>query len=111
MDDSLDRWFDKRFPPLAIYHGGRDFLVLTEPLLDRLQTKDTDVEIIRVEKLDASEVSVAGPFVDRRPQPANFCGFVTQHCDFYWAAEAVEWVYESLRRKSCFPDTRPCFRR
>jgi len=74
MDDSLDRWFDKRFPPLSIYHGGRDFLVLTDPLLDRLNTKDTDVEVIRVEKLDASE-----------------------HCDFYWAAEAVEWVYESLR--------------
>lgn len=20
-----------------------------------------------------------------------------QHCDFYWAAEAVEWVYHSLK--------------
>jgi hypothetical protein len=82
MDDSLDRWFDKRFPPLAIYHGGRDFLVLTEPLLDRLETKDTDVEIIRVEKLDASEVSVAVPSVDRRAQPANFAALLRSTVTF-----------------------------
>lgn len=25
-----------------------------------------------------------------------------QHCDFYWAAEAVEWVYESLRSGCTF---------
>ncbi len=56
MDDSLDHWFDKRFPPLSIYYGGRDFLVLVEPLLDRLKNRDTDVEVIRVEKLDLSEV-------------------------------------------------------
>lgn len=84
MDDSLDHWFDKRFPPLSIYYGGRDFLVLVEPLLDRLKNRDTDVEVIRVEKLDLSE-----------------------HCDFYWAAEAVEWVYESLRQD--IEKTRPRF--
>lgn len=74
LDDSLDRWFDERFPPLSIYHGGKDYLVLTEPLLERLETKEKDVKVIRVEKLDVSE-----------------------HCDFYWAAEAVEWVYHSLK--------------
>ncbi|GHJ88378.1 hypothetical protein NliqN6_4780 [Naganishia liquefaciens] len=74
LDDTLDRWFDDRFPPLSIYYGGRDYLVLTEPLLERLEQKETDVKVIRVEKLDVSE-----------------------HCDFYWAAEAVEWVYHSLK--------------
>ncbi|KAK8844816.1 hypothetical protein IAR55_006666 [Kwoniella newhampshirensis] len=73
LDDSLDRWFDDRFPPLSIYYGGRDFLVLTEPLLERLEKKETDVKVIKVSKLDLSE-----------------------HCDFYWAAEAVEWAYLSF---------------
>ena len=57
LDDTLDRWFDDRFPPLSIYYGGRDYLVLTEPLLERLEQKETDVKVIRVEKLDVSEVS------------------------------------------------------
>lgn len=77
LDDSLDRWFDADFPPLSIYYGGRDFLVLTEPLLERIQTKEKTVKLIRAEKLDLSE-----------------------HCDFYWAAEAVEWVYHSLKGES-----------
>lgn len=73
LDDSLDRWYDDRFPPLSIYHGGRDLLVLTEPLLERLATKEKDVNVIKVTCIDKSE-----------------------HCDFYWAAEAVEWAYESF---------------
>lgn len=35
--------------------GGRDFLVLTEPLLERLEEKEKDVEVIRVKKIDLSE--------------------------------------------------------
>ncbi|WVF69990.1 hypothetical protein IAT40_004775 [Kwoniella sp. CBS 6097] len=73
LDDSLDRWFDDRFPPLSIYHGGRDFLVLAEPLIERMEKKEKDVNVIKVTKLDKSE-----------------------HCDFYWAAEAVEWAYLSF---------------
>lgn len=57
LDDTLDRWFDGRFPPLSIYYGGRDYLVLTEPLLERLEKKEKDVEVIKVTKLDLSEVS------------------------------------------------------
>ncbi|CDZ98439.1 Triglyceride lipase-cholesterol esterase [Phaffia rhodozyma] len=73
FDTSLDRWFDHRFPPLSIYHGGRDLLVLTEPLLKRLEEKEPDVQVIRIKKIDLSE-----------------------HCDFYWAAEAVEWCYHDI---------------
>jgi len=49
-----------------------------------LKKKESYVEVIRVEKLELSE-----------------------HCDFYWAAEAVEWVYESLRED--IEKTRPRF--
>jgi hypothetical protein len=57
LDDTLDRWFDNRFPPLSIYHGGRDYLVLAEPLLERMRVKEKDVNVIKVTKLDLSEVS------------------------------------------------------
>jgi lysosomal acid lipase/cholesteryl ester hydrolase len=56
LDDTLDRWFDNRFPPLSIYHGGRDYLVLAEPLIERMKTKEKDVNVIKVTKLDLSEV-------------------------------------------------------
>ena len=57
LDDTLDKWFDNRFPPLSIYHGGRDYLVLAEPLIERMKNKEKDVNVIKVTKLDLSEVS------------------------------------------------------
>ncbi|WVO15157.1 hypothetical protein L204_102801 [Cryptococcus depauperatus] len=86
LDDSLPRWFDDRFPPLSIYHGGRDYLVFTDPLLERLRQKEKDVRLIKCTKLEESE-----------------------HCDFYWAAEAVEWAYLSFlddieSTRSRYPD-------
>ncbi|GAA5850285.1 hypothetical protein JCM9279_006513 [Rhodotorula babjevae] len=73
LDDTADKWFDKRFPPLAIHHGGKDYLVLTEPLLERLRTKETDVQLIRVQKMDDGE-----------------------HCDFFWHVDAVELCFHSF---------------
>jgi hypothetical protein len=58
LDDTLDKWFDSRFPPLSIYHGGRDYLVLAEPLIERMKMKEKDVNVIKVTKLDLSEVSL-----------------------------------------------------
>jgi hypothetical protein len=57
LDDTLPKWFDERFPPLSIYYGGRDYLVWADPLLDRLKEKEKDVKVIKVTKLDQSEVS------------------------------------------------------
>jgi hypothetical protein len=72
MDTALPRWFDpKLFPPLAIYYGGQDYLVDTESLLQRLKDKEK-VKLIRVQKLEC------------------------EHCDFYLAANAVEWCFCSL---------------
>jgi len=44
--------------------------VLTEPLLERIERAEPTVKLVRVQKLDPSE-----------------------HCDFYWAADAVEWCF------------------
>ena len=57
MDDSLPKWFDEHFPPLAIYHGGRDYLVATEPFLERIRTYEDTVKLVRVCELVDSEVS------------------------------------------------------
>ncbi|KAG8957210.1 hypothetical protein FRC03_010370 [Tulasnella sp. 419] len=73
MDESFPQWFDERFPPLAIYYGGKDYLVNVEKLLARLSTKEKAVKVVRVEKLDLAE-----------------------HCDFYYAADAVEWCFSSF---------------
>lgn len=62
LDDTLDRWFDERFPPLSIYHGGRDYLVLAEPLIERMEKKEKDVNVIKVTKLDKSEVSCTSSY-------------------------------------------------
>jgi lysosomal acid lipase/cholesteryl ester hydrolase len=73
MDVDLPRWWDEHFPPLSIYYGGRDFLVLTEPLLERLATREKHINLIRAERIPLAE-----------------------HCDFYWAADAVEWCFSSF---------------
>lgn len=73
LDPTVPKWYDKRFPPLSIHHGGKDYLVLTEPLLERLATVETDVNVIRVQKLDEGE-----------------------HCDAFWHIDAVELCFESF---------------
>lgn len=45
------------------HSGGKDYLVLTEPLLERLEKQETHVQVIRVQKMDDGE-----------------------HCDFFWCA-------------------------
>jgi len=70
LDPDVDKWWDERFPPLAIYHGGKDYLVLTDPLLERLKEKEKDVKVIRVDRLDSGE-----------------------HCDFFWHVDAVELCF------------------
>ncbi|KAG0147894.1 hypothetical protein CROQUDRAFT_655468 [Cronartium quercuum f. sp. fusiforme G11] len=73
LDPQVERWFDERFPPLAIYHGGKDFLVLAEPLLERLRTHENYVKLIRNFKLEDGE-----------------------HCDHFWHADAVELCFHHI---------------
>lgn len=56
MDQSIPQWYDENFPPLAIYHGGRDFLVATDPLLERIEKHEPTVKLVRVQGLAESEV-------------------------------------------------------
>jgi hypothetical protein len=49
------------------------FLVNAEPLLDRLATKEKHIKVIRAEQIALSE-----------------------HCGFYWAADAVEWRFSPI---------------
>lgn len=73
MDVNMPTWWDEHFPPLSIYYGGRDYLVLTEPLLERIEKQEKTVKVVRVKKLEEAE-----------------------HCDFYWAADAVEWCFNDI---------------
>ncbi|GJN89599.1 hypothetical protein Rhopal_002586-T1 [Rhodotorula paludigena] len=88
LDTRADKWWDKRFPPLAIHHGGKDYLVLTEPLLERLEQKEKDVQVIRVQKMDDGE-----------------------HCDHFWHIDAVELCFHSFledieRTRPRYPEER-----
>lgn len=77
--------------------------MLTEPLLERLEEKEKDVEVIRVKKIDLSEH--CDLYVLRPPPPpfghlADLLRFadvwtLLSGCS-YWAAEAVEWCYYDI---------------
>lgn len=84
LDPRAERWWDKRFPPLSIYSGGMDFLVLTDPLIERLETTETDVRVIRFKRQEEAE-----------------------HCDHFWAADAVEWCFHDILED--IESTRPLF--
>jgi len=61
MDPLVPEWFTPEFPPLAIYYGGRDYLVDTTTLLERLKTREPSVKVVRTRCLELAE-----------------------HCDFYY---------------------------
>jgi len=63
MDPNIPQWWDKRFPPLSIYSGGVDFLVLTEPLLERIRVQEQDVRLLRHKRQEEAEVSSRRVFV------------------------------------------------
>ncbi|EST06775.1 AB-hydrolase lipase [Kalmanozyma brasiliensis GHG001] len=73
LDPTLDKWWDENFPPLSIFSGGMDFLVLTDPLIERLEEREKDVKLLRFKRQDEAE-----------------------HCDHFWAADAVEWCFTDI---------------
>jgi len=73
LNEQVERWYDERFPPLALYHGGKDYLVLCDRLLERLKTHEPDVQVVRVHKLEEGE-----------------------HCDNFWDVDAVENSFQDI---------------
>lgn len=55
LDPHVNKWYDRRFPPLSLHHGERDYLVLIDPLLERLKTHETDVEVLTVKEMRNGE--------------------------------------------------------
>ncbi|KAK0522178.1 hypothetical protein OC834_006378 [Tilletia horrida] len=55
LDPNAPRWYDGRFPPVSIYSGGMDFLVLTDPLIKRFQEQEEDVRLIRWKRQEEAE--------------------------------------------------------
>lgn len=84
LDTRKDRWFSTgdqvdeknqsipKFPPLSLYVGTDDKLVLVEPLLERLKTHES-VRLRRVDYFEGGE-----------------------HCDFFWGADAVEICFYKI---------------
>ncbi|WFD42755.1 hypothetical protein MPSI1_001405 [Malassezia psittaci] len=68
--DADVQWYDDHFPPVSLFAGGQDRLVLIEPLLEHMRKHEPNVNLLRV-----------------KIQPQ------AEHCDHYWAADAVEWCF------------------
>lgn len=73
LDPQLEQWWDENFPPLAVFSGGMDFLVLTDPLIERIEKREKTVKLLRFKRQDEAE-----------------------HCDHFWAADAVEWCFHDI---------------
>ncbi len=50
-----------------------DFLVLTDPLIERIEKREKTVKLLRFKRQDEAE-----------------------HCDHFWAADAVEWCFHDI---------------
>lgn len=59
FDQETKPWFDPRFPPLSLYGGGGDELVLIDPLIERLHADEPDVRVLRIKIQPRAEVSFA----------------------------------------------------
>ena len=71
--DPMLQWYDENFPPLSLYGGGSDHLVLSGPVLEHFNNYEPHVRLIREKIIPGAE-----------------------HCDHYWAADAVEWCFYDI---------------
>lgn len=53
--ESADPWFPASFPPLAIFYGTLDTLVLGKPLVTRIRERETNVRLVKVVALENYE--------------------------------------------------------
>lgn len=69
-------WFPNSFPPLAVYYGTLDYLVLGKPLVERLKSYEANVRLLKTVALENYE-----------------------HLDMLWGVNAVsEWCLRLFPR-------------
>ncbi|KAK4052430.1 cholesterol esterase [Microbotryomycetes sp. JL201] len=76
-------WFPRSFPPLAIFYGTRDMLVLGKPLVERIRQHEVNVDLRKVVSLQDYE-----------------------HLDMLWGVNAVEEVFFGI--KEMIEETKGC---
>jgi lysosomal acid lipase/cholesteryl ester hydrolase len=56
FDTSIQEpWFPQSFPPLAIYYGTLDYLVLGKPLVQRIRDNEPNVRLVKAVALENYE--------------------------------------------------------
>lgn len=48
-------WFPASFPPLAVYYGTMDYLVLGKPLVERMRNHEPNVRLLKAVALENYE--------------------------------------------------------
>lgn len=51
--ETREPWFPASFPPLAIFYGLEDTLVLGRPLVERIRNNEPNVELAHVSAIDS----------------------------------------------------------
>lgn len=53
--ETREPWFPPSFPPLAIFYGTLDTLVLGKPLVERIRAHEPNVKLIKTVALEGYE--------------------------------------------------------
>ncbi|GAA5840859.1 hypothetical protein JCM5353_001996 [Sporobolomyces roseus] len=77
---SSEPWFPASFPPLAVFYGTLDTLVLGKPLVERIRSHEPNVRMIKAVALENYEYVT-----------------ISQHQDPLWAYTAVQECYLGIR--------------
>ena len=73
--ETREPWFPASFPPLAIFYGLDDTLVLGRPLVERIRQHEPNVELLHVSALEN-----------------------TQHNDTIWGVNAPVEVFADVKK-------------
>jgi lysosomal acid lipase/cholesteryl ester hydrolase len=52
---TTEPWFPRSFPPLAIFYGTLDTLVLGKPLVERIRAHEPNVRLLKVVAMENAE--------------------------------------------------------
>ncbi|GAA5897401.1 uncharacterized protein JCM6883_006688 [Sporobolomyces salmoneus] len=92
---SSEPWFPASFPPLAVFYGTLDTLVLGKPLVERIRSHEPNVRMIKAVALENYGISIRKHeevFTD-----LQFLVVARRHQDPLWAYTAVQECYLGIR--------------